>query len=130
MFLDAWDMDDVSETPFTICSAKTDNIPSENYISYGSVDAVDNTLKIEKEWAYEGEIYKNELAYIFFADFPSYAGDLYEPEEYDTRKTFMMCIENKVREEEFSLRLFSSVMWQSPLTVYRDICMDTEDSIS
>lgn len=134
VFIDIWQMD-TRDMPNTICTAAVDcvtlfnqlseSIPIQNYESYGSIGYnPDGTFKIEKEWINEGAIYKNELAYVFFKNFPAYAGDLYEPEEYDTRQNFVDCVEDEIHREETALKIFHSVSWENPLTIYLEIYKD------
>lgn len=78
----------VKPDAFVLFSKLCETIPEGHYISEGSLKQEKGNYIIEKEYQGEGFHFKNEIGYVFFTDFPAYAGEYDESDEYETRKDF------------------------------------------
>lgn len=128
-FLEIWD--DLSGDPVPVLSVQpykwtlfkllTESIPESTYLSYGQVNGENETYFFSKEYVGENCIYKNEIAFVFFSEFPAYAGELYDWDEFDTRIDFLACEMNPDRKEQVAKLIFQNISWQSPSTYYEEL---------
>lgn len=128
-FLEIWD--NLSGDPTPILSVKPDSfklftllitsIPSNNFLSYGKITIKNKKFSFEKEFVGDGYIYKNEIGFVFFSDFPAYVGEMYDWDEFDTRADFLYFEENPNQKERIAELIFRNISWQSPSTYYEGL---------
>jgi hypothetical protein len=130
VFVDIWENTDGSL--ISVKSAKTDSIrlyetlvkeiPAGEYELIGEISFSERKFSIVNGYGNEGAYYKNELAYVFFMNFPCYAGELYEDGEYDTREVFLDCLSDESEDTtKLSFKLFQHVCWQNPYVASMEI---------
>jgi hypothetical protein len=108
-------------------------IDKKAYINCGSVTQESYRFRFTKDYNGEGIIYKNELALVFFKDFPCYVAELYNEDdetsysdEYDTRSDFInYCadydfgdyFEMSPKVDNIVSLLFQQIQWETPSTL-------------
>ena len=65
--------------------------------------------------------FKNEIGYVFFTDFPAYAGEYAEPDEYETRKDFERRENLPSLGDDTAIRIFQEVEWTCSDTLYNEL---------
>ena len=126
--LELWEAKVSKTDTFRLFTELTAVIPENHFIGNGSLQqAPDGSFIVCKEYMDEETInYKNELAYVFFMDFPAYAGEMYEETEYNTRRDFLAY--NKPDGQlNSAILMFDVVRWESPETLYQRIHEDEDE---
>ena len=62
-----------------------------------------------------------EIGYVFFTDFPAYAGEYAEPDEYETRKDFERRENLPSLGDDTAIRIFQEVEWTCSDTLYNEL---------
>ena len=106
---------------FTLFGKLCEAIPEGHYISEGSLKQEKGNYIIEKEYQGEGFHFKNEIGYVFFTDFPAYAGEYAEPDEYETRKDFERRENLPSLGDDTAIRIFQEVEWTCSDTLYNEL---------
>ena len=106
---------------FTLFGKLCEAIPEGHYISEGSLKQEKGNYIIEKEYQGEGFHFKNEIGYVFFTDFPAYASEYAEPDEYETRKDFERRENLPSLGDDTAIRIFQEVEWTCSDTLYNEL---------